>query len=57
MNSWTDLLCRHLGHHRARKSVQFNSNEQCYESVCKRCRIKMIRTPEGEWRVAGELTE
>jgi len=57
MDSWNQFLCRHLGHHRARKSIQFNSNEQHYESVCQRCRIKMVRTREGEWRVAGELAD
>lgn len=52
MEEWRNFLCRHLGHHRDRAGVQFNSLEQCYESVCKRCRIKMVRTPEREWKIA-----
>ena len=48
------FLCRHLGHRRSRSAIQFNSIEQHYESVCKRCRVKMVRTAEREWKVVGE---
>lgn len=51
------FLCRYLGHHRDRSGVQFNSLDGRYESVCKRCRIKMVRTPEREWKVADEASD
>jgi len=50
-------LCRILGHRRLRNAVQFNSAEQCYESVCKRCHVKMLRTCQGDWSVVGELVD
>jgi hypothetical protein len=44
-----EFLCRYLGHHRMRDMIQFNGAEKRYESVCKRCGVKMIKTREGPW--------
>ena len=51
------FLCRYLGHRRARSAIQFNSIEQHYESVCKRCGVKLVRTVDRQWWVAGELVD
>jgi hypothetical protein len=51
------FLCRYLGHRRARSAIQFNSIEQHYESVCKRCGVKLVRTADRQWWVPGELVD
>jgi hypothetical protein len=46
----TSFLCRYLGHRRFADMIQFNADKKHWESVCKRCGVRMIRTREG-WQV------
>jgi hypothetical protein len=43
-----EFLCRYLGHRRFRDMIQFNGADNHWESVCKRCGVKMVRT-RGGW--------
>jgi hypothetical protein len=45
-----------VGHSRFRDMIQFNGTEKHWESVCKRCGIRMIRTGEG-WKIREPKTE
>lgn len=52
----TSFLCRYLGHSRFRDMIQFNGAEKRWESVCKRCGIRMVRKREG-WTVEPRETQ
>jgi hypothetical protein len=46
----TSFLCRYLGHRRFADMVQFNPADKHWESVCKRCGVRMFKTRDG-WKV------
>jgi hypothetical protein len=51
-----EFLCQYLGHRRYRDMIQFNGAEKRWESVCKRCGVRMVRTRDG-WKLEEPKAE
>jgi hypothetical protein len=49
------VLCRFVGHHRSRRFASFNVADDRWESICTRCKTRVIRSHGGKWHKATNL--